>query len=81
MKEYICSTCKKPADLKKVNQLNTITLTCKECAIKELNAQLTNNDKVNCDTCNNKSKYITLSQLNRIKNYCEDCLLKEYKSI
>ncbi|QHX36791.1 hypothetical protein [Spiroplasma sp. BIUS-1] len=81
MKENICVNCKKTADFKKVNQLNIVTLVCKDCAIKETNFKLTNNDNLKCDNCDNKSKYMSLTQLNRIKNLCENCLLKDYKAI
>ncbi|AUM62785.1 hypothetical protein [Spiroplasma monobiae] len=81
MKEYICSNCSKPAELKKINQLNTIIVFCKDCAIKEFNAQHTENNNIECDSCRKPSQYMTVSQLNRIKNLCENCLLKDYKEI
>ncbi|AUB31815.1 hypothetical protein [Spiroplasma floricola] len=79
MKELICNNCKSNADFKRISQLNVVTLICKKCAIKELNAQLKNNDKTKCETCENVSKYMLVTQLNRVKNYCEVCLLKDYK--
>ncbi|AGR42277.1 hypothetical protein [Spiroplasma diminutum] len=81
MIKNICLECKKPAELKKVNQINTITYICKSCAINEIGANEIGNNKIKCDKCQKSSKYMLITQLNRIRNLCEECLLENYTSI